>query len=85
MVEIAKGLRGEVSVLILDEPTASLTDTETQRLFELVARLKARGVGIVYISHRMQEIAQIADRITVLRDGRKVTTVRSAARPAPTG
>ena len=75
MVEIAKGLRGEVSVLILDEPTASLTDMETQRLFALVARLKARGVGIVYISHRMQEIAQIADRITVLRDGRKVTTV----------
>ncbi|WP_256219089.1 sugar ABC transporter ATP-binding protein [Variovorax sp. 770b2] len=75
MVEIAKGLRGEVSVLILDEPTASLTDTETQRLFELVERLKARGVGIVYISHRMQEIARIADRITVLRDGRKVTTL----------
>jgi len=82
MVEIAKGLRGEVSVLILDEPTASLTDTETQRLFELVARLKARGVGIVYISHRMQEIAQIADRITVLRDGRKVTTVDAHATSA---
>ncbi len=77
MVEIAKGLRGEVSVLILDEPTASLTDAETQRLFELVARLQARGVGIVYISHRMQEIAQIADRITVLRDGRQVTTVEA--------
>lgn len=79
MVEIAKGLRGEVSVLILDEPTASLTDKETQRLFELVARLKTRGVGIVYISHRMQEIAQIADRITVLRDGRKITTVEAAS------
>ncbi|KAF1069678.1 sugar ABC transporter ATP-binding protein [Variovorax sp.] len=77
MVEIAKGLRGEVSVLILDEPTASLTDAETQRLFELVARLQARGVGIVYISHRMQEIARIADRITVLRDGRQVTTVEA--------
>ncbi|WP_432728270.1 sugar ABC transporter ATP-binding protein [Variovorax sp. W6] len=82
MVEIAKGLRGDVSVLILDEPTASLTDTEAQRLFELVARLKARGVGIVYISHRMQEIAQIADRITVLRDGRKVTTVEAGAASA---
>jgi ribose transport system ATP-binding protein len=78
MVEIAKGLRGDVSVLILDEPTASLTDKETARLFELVARLKARGVGIVYISHRLQEIAQIADRITVLRDGRKITTVAAA-------
>ncbi|MFV0282235.1 MAG: sugar ABC transporter ATP-binding protein [Castellaniella sp.] len=75
MVEIAKGLRGEVSVLILDEPTASLTGKEAIRLFELVERLKARGVGIIYISHRMQEISRIADRITVLRDGRKVTTV----------
>ena len=77
MVEIAKGLRSDVSVLILDEPTASLTDKETQRLFELIRRLKAKGVGIVYISHRMQEIAQIADRITVLRDGRKIATVEA--------
>jgi len=82
MVEIAKGLRGDVAVLILDEPTASLTDTETQRLFELIARLKCRGVGIIYISHRMQEIAQIADRITVLRDGRRITTVQAAATSA---
>ncbi|MDO9250878.1 sugar ABC transporter ATP-binding protein [Hydrogenophaga sp.] len=79
MVEIAKGLRGEVSVLILDEPTASLTDKEAQHLFALVDRLKAQGVGIVYISHRMQEITQIADRITVLRDGRKITTVDAGA------
>ncbi len=77
MVEIAKGLRSEVSVLILDEPTASLTDQETQRLFALIRRLQAKGVGIVYISHRMQEIEQIADRITVLRDGRKITTVEA--------
>ena len=82
MVEIAKGLRGDVAVLILDEPTASLTDKETKRLFELVARLKARGVGIVYISHRIQEIAQIADRITVLRDGRKIATVDAATTSA---
>jgi ribose transport system ATP-binding protein len=75
MVEIAKGLRAKASVLILDEPTASLTDKETRRLFELVRRLKAQGVGIVYISHRMQEIDEIADRITVLRDGRKIATV----------
>ena len=79
MVEIAKGLRSDVSVLILDEPTASLTDKETQRLFELIRLLKAKGVGIVYISHRMQEIEQIADRITVLRDGRKITTVEAKA------
>lgn len=75
MVEIAKGLRGKLSVLILDEPTASLTDKETRRLFALIGRLQRDGVGIVYISHRMQEIADIADRVTVLRDGRKIATV----------
>lgn len=78
MVEIAKGLRAEVSVLILDEPTASLTEKETSKLFELIERLKARGVGIIYISHRMQEIEQIADRITVMRDGKKITTLDAA-------
>lgn len=78
MVEIAKGLRGQVSVLILDEPTASLTERETRNLFALIARLKSQGVGIVYISHRMQEINQIADRVTVLRDGKKVCTVNAA-------
>lgn len=77
MTEIAKGLRGQVSVLILDEPTASLTERETASLFTLIGRLKEQGVGIVYISHRMQEIAQIADRVTVLRDGRKVCTVKA--------
>ncbi|MDB6180446.1 sugar ABC transporter ATP-binding protein [Paracoccus fistulariae] len=75
MVEIAKAFRTEPSVLILDEPTASLTHHETQQLFRLVARLKARGVGIIYITHRMAEIRQIADRITVLRDGRFIDTV----------
>ncbi|MEO8923336.1 MAG: sugar ABC transporter ATP-binding protein [Caldimonas sp.] len=75
MVEIAKGLRGKLSVLILDEPTASLTDKETRRLFALIDKLKRDGVGIVYITHRMQEITEIADRVTVLRDGRKIATV----------
>lgn len=75
MVEIAKSQRGELSVLILDEPTASLTEQETAQLFELVRRLKAKGVGIIYISHRMQEIDRIGDRITILRDGRKVATL----------
>lgn len=75
MVEIAKSLRSHAQVLILDEPTASLTDRETQQLFDLVERLKQQGVGIVYISHRMQEIDSIADRITVLRDGRKIDTL----------
>lgn len=75
MVEIAKAFRGELSVLILDEPTASLTEKETERLFSLLGKLKDRGVGVVYISHRIQEIRRIGDRITVLRDGRVIGTV----------
>lgn len=75
MVEIAKAFRSDLSVLILDEPTASLTDHETEQLFKLIGRLKADGVGIVYITHRMGEIRQIGDRITVLRDGRYIDTV----------
>ncbi len=75
MVEIAKAFRGELSVLILDEPTASLTEKETEQLFSLLRKLKAAGVGIVYISHRIQEIRRIGDRITVLRDGKRIGTV----------
>ena len=75
MVEIAKAFLTEVRLLILDEPTASLTDAEAAKLFDLIAKLKASGVGIIYVSHRMREIKQIADRITVLRDGRKIKTV----------
>ncbi len=75
MVEIAKAFRSDLSVLILDEPTASLTDHETDQLFALIERLKADGVGIVYITHRMAEIRRIGDRITILRDGRYVDTV----------
>ncbi len=75
LVEIAKAMRSELRVLILDEPTASLTDRETDTLFALVARLKARGVGVIYISHRIHEFERIADRITVLRDGRHCGTV----------
>ncbi|KIN73287.1 sugar ABC transporter ATP-binding protein [Sulfitobacter guttiformis] len=78
MVEIAKAFHGDLSVLILDEPTASLTDREVDHLFDFIKRLKADGVGILYISHRMQEFARIADRITVLRDGAKIGTVNMA-------
>ncbi len=78
MVEIAKALLTNVRLLILDEPTASLTERETERLFALIAKLKATGVGIIYVSHRMPEIRALADRITVLRDGRLVKTVRAA-------
>ena len=78
MVEIAKAFRSDLTVLILDEPTASLTEHETEQLFSLIRKLTARGVGIVYITHRMTEIRQIGDRITVLRDGRYVATLSVA-------
>jgi len=74
MVEIARALGGDPRVLILDEPTASLTERETARLFDILRDLRAAGLGIVYISHRLSEIFSIADRVTVLRDGRRVTT-----------
>ena len=77
MVEIAKAFRSDLSVLILDEPTASLTKHETDQLFRLIGELTARGIGIVYITHRMAEIGQIGSRITVLRDGRFVDTVKA--------
>jgi ribose transport system ATP-binding protein len=75
MVEIAKAFCTDLSVLILDEPTASLTDREAERLFAMVERAKSRGVGIIYITHRIREIRRIGDRITVLRDGKRVATV----------
>lgn len=78
MVEIAKAFGEEPAVLILDEPTASLTDNETDILFDLVGGLKANGVGIIYITHRMGEIRRIGDRATVLRDGKYVATVGAA-------
>ena len=74
LVEIATGLSRHCRVLILDEPTAALTDPEIERLFGQVARLKAAGTAILYISHRMEEIRRLADRISVLRDGRLIAT-----------
>ena len=78
MVEIAKALLSKVRLLILDEPTASLTERETQRLFALIERLRRENVGIIYVSHRMREIKQLADRITVLRDGKLVGSRKAA-------
>ncbi|NLF26566.1 MAG: sugar ABC transporter ATP-binding protein [Clostridiales bacterium] len=76
MVEIAKALSFEnTRILIMDEPSAALTETEIGELFRFIRELKARGVGIVYISHRMGELGQISDRITVLRDGQYIGTV----------
>ena len=74
LLEIAKAISSESKVLILDEPTATLTPKEINRLFEIISKLKARGVTIIYISHRLQETFEIGDRITVLRNGRKVQT-----------
>lgn len=75
MVEIAKAISNEVKILVLDEPTASITDKETERLFEIIRELKSKGIGIIYISHRMSELFEIGDRCTVLRDGEYVATV----------
>jgi ribose transport system ATP-binding protein len=69
LTEIAKALALDATVLIMDEPTASLTKTESEALFALIERLKSQGVAIVYVSHRMEEVYRICDRITVLRDG----------------
>ncbi|MHB1065255.1 MAG: sugar ABC transporter ATP-binding protein [Georgenia sp.] len=79
LVEIAKALSLKARVLILDEPTAALTDDEVDRLLTLMADLRERGVGMVFISHHLEEIHRIGDRVTVLRDGRSVGTVPSGA------
>lgn len=78
MIEIAKSLLSDVSLLIMDEPTAALTDRETEILFDVIDGLKRSGVGIVYISHRMEEIFRITDVITVMRDGIVVDTKPTA-------
>ncbi|MGM1047151.1 MAG: sugar ABC transporter ATP-binding protein [Bacillota bacterium] len=74
MIEIAKALMTDAKVIIMDEPTAALTEREIQKLFEVITSLKKEGVSIVYISHRMEEIFAICDRITVMRDGKTVDT-----------
>jgi ribose transport system ATP-binding protein len=74
MIEIAKALSFNSDVLIMDEPTAALTDTEIDELFRITRALRERGVGIVHISHRLQELKQISDRVTVMRDGHYVDT-----------
>lgn len=78
LVEIARALSAESKVLILDEPTATLTTKEIERLFEIIKRLKQSGVTIIYISHRLQEIFEIGDRVTVLRNGVKVETCQTS-------
>jgi ribose transport system ATP-binding protein len=74
MVEIAKALSRQVRIIAMDEPSAALTDRELQNLFSIIRRLKQENVGVIYISHRLEEIFQIGDRVTVLRDGKVITT-----------
>ncbi|OBA04025.1 D-xylose ABC transporter ATP-binding protein [Paenibacillus polymyxa] len=74
MIEIAKALMTDAKVIVMDEPTAALTEREIQKLFEVINSLKKDGVSIVYISHRMEEIFEICDRITIMRDGKTVDT-----------
>ena len=78
IVEIAKAIGADARIVIMDEPTASLTEREVERLFAVIARLRSDGVGVIYISHRLEEIFTVADRITVLRDGETVATARRA-------
>jgi ABC-type sugar transport system ATPase subunit len=75
LIEIAKALSIETDILIMDEPTSALTEAEVARLFRVIGRLRERGVTIVYISHKLDEVFRLADRITVLRDGRRVQTL----------
>jgi ABC-type sugar transport system ATPase subunit len=83
-IEIAKALAGDARVIVMDEPTSALNHAEVERLFALIENLKGRGCGIIYITHKMEEIYRVADRITVLRDGRRVGTAAAADCPPPT-
>ena len=74
MVEVAKALTMQSKILIMDEPTAALTDREIDHLFEMIKTLKAKGIGIIYISHRLEEVKVVGDRVTVLRDGKLIGT-----------
>ena len=74
LIEIAKALCGEFRVIMMDEPTAALNAAEVDRLFEIILTMKKRGVAVLYVSHRLNEVFRIADRITVLRDGARVGT-----------
>ncbi|TWT86670.1 Ribose import ATP-binding protein RbsA [Pseudobythopirellula maris] len=81
-LEIAKALSLDAKILVMDEPTSSLNAHEVEKLFKLIDELRAAGVGIIYISHKMDEIERIADRVTVLRDGRRVASAPASEAPA---
>ncbi len=75
LVEIAKAISNDVKILVLDEPTAAITDKETEMLFDIIRELKKQGIGIIYISHRLSELLEIGDVCTVMRDGEYIDTV----------
>ena len=77
MVEIAKALSFNAKILVMDEPTAALTETEIDELFHIIKQLREKGVGIVHISHRLEELKQISDRVTVMRDGKYIDTLQT--------
>ncbi len=78
LVEIAKALLKEAEILVLDEPTAALTESESENLFKILRRLKSRGITCIFISHRLKEVFEVADNITVLRDGKTVITMKTS-------
>src|SRR5262245_37066712 len=78
LVEIAKALSQDAKILVLDEPTAALAESEVETLFDILSKLKARGVGLIYISHKLEEVFRMSDRITVLRDGGTVVSYTSS-------
>jgi ribose transport system ATP-binding protein len=78
MVEIAKALSFNAKILVMDEPTAALTDTEIDELFSIIRQFREKGVGIVHISHRLEELKQISDRVTVMRDGKYIDTLKTS-------
>lgn len=84
LVEIAKALSYNARVLVMDEPTSALNETEVEHLFAVIEDLKANGVGIVYITHKMDEVKRIADRVTVMRDGQYIDTLPAAQTPMST-
>ena len=85
LVEIARALTFQLKLLVMDEPTAALSERETERLFEVIRTLKTENIGIVYISHRMAEVYALADRVSVLRDGEYIGTLERSGAPAATG
>jgi ribose transport system ATP-binding protein len=83
MVEVAKALSQDCRILVMDEPTSALSDREISELFSLIRRMKSEGVSVIYISHRLDEVIEIGDRVTVLRDGRSKGTCQGGVQRRP--